>query len=151
MGSTSMTSVPCFSSTLKPGTMMIQEGLPLPKGLLETDAYSRGWRTVKIINQPNLGRALDVAGWHLFFVVGRVTAVAFGLAGDRSRHKAVQRIAAKVRALNLNCLELIEIGTKHFLGVPYIAASAHTYHIQQGWRLQSAEERRHLQANDETG
>lgn len=38
-----------------------------------------------------------------------------------------------------NCIELTQIAKKHFLGVPYIAISAHSYHIQQGWYLGGAD------------
>lgn len=136
-------------NSLKAGTMMVQEGLLLPKLLeMESDAYSQRWRSVKALDSFSLGHRLDAVGWHLFFVAGQVTTVAFGLGGTRSLHKAVQRIAAKVRALDLNCLELTEIDRKHFLGLPYIAISAHSYHIQQGWQLQTFETRRRLQHRD---
>ena len=142
-----MNSVQVLPKRLKAGTMMVQEGLLLPKLLkMETDPYSRRWRSVKALDSFSLGHMLDAVGWHLFFVVGRVTTVAFGLCGEKSLHKAVQRIAAKVRALDLNCLELTEVARKRFLGVPYIAISAHTYHIQQGWQLQNSEERRRSRA-----
>jgi hypothetical protein len=126
--------------------MMVQDGWLLPKVPgIETDAYSRGWRSVQALDSFSMSRKLDAAGWHLFFVAGQVTTVAFGLGGERSVHKAVERIAAKVRALALNCLELTQIARKHFLGVPYIAISAHSYHIQPGWQLQNANERRRSQ------
>jgi hypothetical protein len=132
--------------SLEAGTMMIQEGLPLPKLLeMETDAYSRRWRSVKALDSFSMGRKLDAVGLHLFFVAGHITTIAFGLGGERSVHKAVERIAAKVKALELNCLELTQIARKHFLGVPYIAISAHSYHIQQGWCLENADERRRSQ------
>lgn len=124
------------------GTMMIEEGLHLPTLGMETVAYSRQWRSVTTLDSSSLGRTLDAAGWHLFFVAGQVTALAFGLAREKSLHKAVDRIAAQVGELNLNCLELTEIRRKHFLGVPYIAISARSYHIQQGWQLQNVEQRR---------
>lgn len=133
---------------IKAGTMMIEEGLQLPSLDLESVAYSRQWRSVKTLDSSSLGRALDAVGWHLFFVAGQVTALAFGLAGERSLHRAVGRIVAQVRALNLNCLELTEITRKHFLGVPYISISAHSCHIQQGWQLQNMEQRRRMRRKD---
>jgi hypothetical protein len=129
-------SVPCSAS---PGTMMVQEGLLFPDAVnLRTDAYSRGWRSVQALDSFSLGRNLAVGGWHLFFVAGHVTAIAFGH-GNKSLCLAVKRIAAKVRALNLNCLELTKIVRKRFLGIPYVAISAGSFHIQKGWQLQSTE------------
>ncbi len=128
---------------LKAGTMMVREGLLLAKlPDVETSAYLKGWRSVTALDSFSLGRKLDAVGLHLFFLAGQVTTVAFGLGGENSLHKAVQRIAAKASALDLNCLELTKIAKKHFLGLPYIAISAHLYHIQQGYVLQNLEERR---------
>ena len=137
--------------SLKTGAMMVQEGLLLPPVAgMETDGYSPRWRSVKTLDSHSLGRKLDAVGWHLFFVAGHVTAVAFGRGGEKSLRKAVLRIAAKVRALELNCLELTQIARKHFLGVPYIAISAHSYHIQQGWCLHTADERRRSRPSSES-
>lgn len=133
---------------IKAGTMMIEEGLQVPRLDLESVAYLRQWRSVKTLDSSSLGRALDAVGWHLFFVAGQVTTVAFGLHGEKSLQKAVHRIAAQVRALNLNCLELTQITNKHFLGMPYIAISARSYHIQQGWQLQNMEQRRRMRRKD---
>jgi len=47
-----------------------------------------------------------------------------------------------VRLHNFNCLEVTGIVANRFLGVPYTTVSAHSRHIQQGWRLDGAEERR---------
>lgn len=138
-----MKPVQALPESLKAGTMMVREGLLLPNLLdVETDAYSRRWRSVKSLDSFSMGRKLDAVGWHLFFVAGHITTIALGLGGEKSLHKAVQRIAAKVSALELNCLELTKISRKHFLGLPYIEISAHSYHIQPGWQLQSADERR---------
>jgi hypothetical protein len=132
--------------TLKAGTMMVQEGLLLPKVLeMESEAYSRGWRSVKALDSSSLGYKLAAGGWHLFFVAGQVTTISFGRGGDKSLYRAVKRIAAKVRALDLNCLEVTEIVRKHFLGMPYMAISAHSYHIQPGWQLQNTDERQRSQ------
>lgn len=128
---------------LHSGTMMVKEGLRLPELLgMETDAYSPCWRSVVALDSYSLGRKLTGVGWHFFFLAGEVNSVAFGFGGNRSLRKAVQRIAAKVRALDLNCLELTEIRRKYFLGAPYIAISAHACHIQQSSQLPNFEERR---------
>lgn len=143
-------SVQYLPNGIRAGTMMIRDGLHLPNVPgMETDAYSRQWRSVQALDSFNLGRKLDAIGWHLFFVAGRITTIAFGLAGEKSVNRAVQRIVAKVRALDLNCLELTTISRKRFLGLPYIEIFAHSFHIQQGWLLQSLEERRRSAAQIE--
>lgn len=130
--------------------MMVQESPSLPKpSEVETDAYSRGWRSVRALNSFRLADILEALGWNLFFVAGRIKTVALDLGGEKSVQKAVRRIAAKVGALDLNCLELSEVQRKHFLGVPYIAISAQPYHIQQGWKLHTPEQRRRLLNHNE--
>jgi len=47
----------------------------------------------------------------------------------------------KVQQQQFNSLEVTEIVDKRFLGVPYGTVSAHSRHIQQGWRLDGAETR----------
>lgn len=129
-------------SSPKAGAMMLREGLQLPKLLdVKTNSYSRRWRSVETLDSFGLSRMLEAVGLHLFFLAGHVNTIAFGL-GEKSLHKAVQRIAAKVRDLELNCLELTEIANKHFLGIPYIAITAHAFHIQPGWQLLNLAERR---------
>lgn len=135
-----------LSRSIKAGTMLINEDLLLPKLLeVNTNACSPRWRSVGVLDSFSLGHKLNAVGWHLCFLADHVTAIAFGHGREKSLQKAVQRIAAKVTALGWNCLELTQIARKHFVGVPYIAISAHSYHIQQGWKLQSLEERRRLQ------
>lgn len=133
-------------NNIEAGTMMVREDLLLPTLDIETDAYSARWRSVKDLSSSGLGRALDAVGWHLFFIGGHINTVAFGRAGEKSQHKAVQRIAAKVKAMNFNCLELTEITRKRFLGLPYIGIRAHAFHVQQGWQLDPARVRSSMPA-----
>ena len=69
----------------------------------------------------------------------------FGAPGAAKIKNALHRILAKVRLHNFNCLEVTGIVANRFLGVPYTTVSAHSRHIQQGWRLDGAEERRSSQ------
>jgi hypothetical protein len=100
-----MNAIQVSPKTLQAGTMMVREGL-LPELLdMETDAYLPCWRSVVALDSFSLGRKLTGVGLHLFFLAGQVKSVAFGFGGERSLRKAVQRIAAKVRAQVL-CVEM---------------------------------------------
>ncbi len=123
---------------------MVRADLCLPK-LLEakTDAYLPSWRCFASLNCFTLSTQLDAIGLHLFFVAGQIKTIAFGC-GQRSLRKAIQRIAAKLQILNLNCFELAEIRRRRFLGVPYTVVFAHVYHIQQSQQLPNLEERRRV-------
>ncbi len=80
-----MKPVQASPESLKAGAMMVREGLLLPKVPgMETDVYSRRWRSVKVLDSFSMGRKLDAVGWHLFFVAGHITTVAFGFGGERS-------------------------------------------------------------------
>jgi hypothetical protein len=136
--------------SLLAGTMLLQEGLLMPKSVdMETDAYSQGWRSVRALDSFSLRSKLAAVGLHLFFIAGHVTTIAFGRGGEDSLRRAVKRIVGQVRELNFNCFELAGILKKHFLGLPYVLVTAHSFHIQEGWQIQDAEVRRRLQCETE--
>jgi len=111
--------------------MMIQEGLLLPTTLeLESDSYCEGWRSVKTLDGFSLDRSIRTSGWHLFFMAEQLQAIAFGCGGEKSVSRGEKRIAAEVRSLGFNCMGLTQIVRRHFLGIPYVTISAHSYNIQ---------------------
>lgn len=65
-----------------------------------------------------------------------------GAVGAGKIQSALQRMLAKLRPLNFNCLEVTGIVARRFLGVPYTVVSAHARHLQEGCYLDSADERR---------
>ena len=90
-----------------------------------------------------LERKIHAAGWNFFFMAAEVKVTFFGC---RWSEEDPERINAdsrgKVQQQHFNSLEVTEIVDKRFLGVPYGTVSAHSRHIQQGWRLDGAEARR---------
>ena len=54
-------------------------------------------------------------------------------------------IFAKVHDEDFNCLEVTGIVARRFLGVPYVMVSAHSRHIQKGWRLDLRHQRQAAQ------
>jgi hypothetical protein len=138
--------------TIQVGTMMIQEGLLLPKTVeLESDSYSEGWRSVKNLDSFSLDRSIRTNGWHLFFMAEQLQVIVFGCGGEKSVSRGVKRIAVKVRSLGFNCMELTQIVKRHFLGIPYVVISAHPYHIQESYLLQSTNVRRQRQRDADLG
>src|SRR5512146_1428783 len=111
-----MTSI-AATTTIRAGTMMIQEGLLVPNELrLVTHWYSKHWRCVTRLDSASLEHKIRAAGWHLFMLAGPgPTAIVLGRGGlTRMRH-GVKRIAAKVRNLNFNCFCVTAILSKRFL------------------------------------
>ena len=112
---------------------------------LESDAYSHNWSVLRAINGFSLDRKVREAGWSSFFMAREVQANAFGSIGARSLRAALQRIFSKVRGDDFNCLEVTGIAARNLFGIPYVVLSAHSRHIQKGFRLDHANERRAAQ------
>jgi len=126
--------------------MMIQAGLLIPKTMeMETDAFSQEWRSVRALDCLSLGRNVAAVGWHLFFIAGNVTTIAYGRDGQKSLRRAVERVTGKIRERNFNCIELTDIVRKHFWFVSYVLVSAHPCHIQEGRQIQDKNVRKRLQ------
>jgi hypothetical protein len=142
---------PADNTTIRAGTMMIQEGLLVPKGLnLVTDGYSQHWRSVTGLDSIGLERKIRGAGWHLFTLAGPgPTAIVLGRGGRTRMQHGVERIATKVRNLNFNCFGITAILPKRFLGIPYRLVQADSYHIQQSCVLDTVEQRRRAQSGSE--
>ena len=133
-------------SSIQIGSILIKERPPLNGRLgLESDVYSQNWSVVRALNGFALDRKIRAAGWNSFFMAGEVQATAFGSIRPSSLLAALQRIFSKVRHEDFNCLEVTGIVARSFLGVPYVMVSAHSRHIQKGFRLDHASERRAAQ------
>jgi len=128
------------------GAILVQEW-PMTTQLLkpESEPYSGTWRLIKALDGLALDRKIHAAGWNFFFMAAEVKVMFFGAPGTAKIKNALHQILAKVRLHNFNCLEVTGIVANRFLGVPYTTVSAHSRHIQQGWRLDGAEERRSSQ------
>jgi len=132
-----------ITPTLKVGTILIQERPRITKFLeLESESCSGKWSVVRGLDGFALDRKIHAAGWNFFFMAAEVKVMFFGAPGTAKIKNALHRILAKVRLHNFNCLEVTGIVGNRFLGVPYTTVSAHSRHIQQGWRLDCADERR---------
>lgn len=128
------------------GTVMIRAGLLLPRGMsVQTDSYSRIWDVVNDLDSFGVDRSVRAAGWNFFFTAAAIHAIAFGRREAKNARKAVDRVLARVQAQNFNCVEITEISTKHFLGIPYMSVCAHARHIQLGQKLQDNTQRRQAQ------
>src|SRR6267378_3181242 len=129
--------------TVQVGTILMKEWPRMTESLgLEKEPYSGNWSTVTVLDGFALDRKIHAAGWNFFFMAAEVKVMFFGAPGTVKIKNALHRILAKVRLHNFNSLEVTGIVANRFLGVPYTTVSAHSRHIQQGWRLDGAEERR---------
>ena len=131
---------------IEAGTIMMRAGLLLPRGMyVPTDSYCKDWDFVTVQDAFGVDRSVRAAGWNFFFTAATVHAVTFGRREGKNARLAVDRILSKVQSQNFNCVEITEISTKHFFGIPYMSVCAHARQIQLGVTLQDNAERREAQ------
>jgi hypothetical protein len=138
---TSKTPMP---DTIKPGTILIKEGTPLPETMrYESEPCAPGWQLVKDLGACGFERKIREAGWTFFCVAGQRGASVFGIDEQKTFSRAVEQIVAKLEPAESNCLEIMRVATgtsKHFSGVCYVTVSAQSRQIQAGTPLFRAKE-----------
>ena len=138
-------------SSIQIGSILIKDQPLLTEHLgLESDSYSQNWSVIRGVNGFSLDRKVREAGWNSFFMAPEVQASAFGSIRAGSLRADLRRIFSKVRAEDFNCLEVTGIVARDLLGIPYVVVSAHSRHIQKGFRLNHPHERRAAQSASES-
>jgi hypothetical protein len=136
--------------TIQVGGVLIDDSPLITKLFgLETESCSGNWSVIKALDGFELDRKIHAAGWNFFFMAAEIRVRFFGAVRAKKIQNAVTRILRKVRPEHLNGLEVTGIVAKHFLGVPYTMVSAHSRHIQQSCRLDSAAARQRFQRDAE--
>jgi hypothetical protein len=122
------------SSHLCSGALLIAPGTILPEDWkLDTASSSKGWSRVTNVFEPfQLEKQLFAGGWTLFFIAGAVTTIGFGFSRSGRIYAALTRLVTAAGRQKCNCLEIDEVGSRSFLGIPYVSISAHPRHIQKG-------------------
>jgi hypothetical protein len=124
-----------IADQIKPGTVFIEEGTPLPDSLkFESEPYSDGWRLVRNLNGYGLDRKIREVGWTLFNLA-QIKASVFGFDQEKAARGALNRVLAKVKSDNFNALEISQVAASRFLGLPYVTVSAHARHLQESMFL----------------
>ena len=119
---------------ITPGAILIKKGTPLPEPLrLGTDSQAKGWASVtNTLDTHELERKLSTGGWTFFYIAGAIRTTVFGFDRAKMIHAALKHLLASVKLQKCNCLEIDDITTRSFLGMPYLSVSAHTRNIQKG-------------------
>jgi hypothetical protein len=118
------------------GTILIQQNTHHPRFFQLHDSSPHSWMSVTHNLTPhNLAAELQADGWTFFFLAGAVRSTAFGFDRMKMIDAALKRVIATVKRQGHNCLEINEVATHSFLGMPYVSVSAHPRHIQKGTRL----------------
>lgn len=138
-----------MSTDIQSGAMMIREGLLLPDSShLESRSYSNAWRSMAGVDNFAFARRLTAAGLHLFFFAGELKVIELGWGANAIR-RAVKRLLNMSSKRNLNCVEITQLRSAHFLGLAYVAVHGSSFHIQKGIMLKPIAERKLEQQNSE--
>lgn len=139
-----------MAQTVQAGTILMKEwpGMTTLLGLESEPCYGR-WSLLKVLNGFALDRKIHAAGWNFFFMATEVKVMFLGSLGAAKIQNALKRILKKVKEQHFNGLEVTEIVSRRFLGVPYVTISAHSRHMQQSCYLDTAELRQTNQRNAE--
>jgi len=122
-------------------TIFIKEDTPLPANLpIESGAFLPGWRVVKNLDRSTLARNIEGANWSFFYLAGEMRATVLGRDRSGNVRRAVRRVLAKQKGQKFNSLEITNVVSKRFLGIPFIDITAHSRHIQQGIGLVPAKD-----------
>jgi hypothetical protein len=139
-----------MSLTVQAGTILMKEWPGMTKLLgLESEPCSAEWSLLKILDGFALDRKIHAAGWNFFFMATEVKVMFLGSLGAVKIQNALQRILKKVKEQHFNGLEVTEIVSRRFLGVPYVTICAHSRHMQQSCYLDTVEVRQTNQRHAE--
>lgn len=122
---------------ISPGTILINKDAPRPECFqLESDSHSNDWGAVKhTLTAHELENELTRTGWTFFYMANAIRTTAFGFDRAKMIEAALKRFIVAVRLQKCNCLEIDDVETHSFLGIPYVSLSGHARHIQLGMRF----------------
>jgi hypothetical protein len=121
--------------------VLIREDTPLPTNLsIERDAFLPGWTIVKNLDRSTLARNIEGAKWNFFYLAGEIRATVLGRDRPGTLRRAVKSVLAKLEGQKFNSVEITEVVSKRFLGIPLMSVTAHSRHIKQSIGLVPAKD-----------
>ena len=134
--------LPTAMGPIVQGSVMILLGTQTPVSVpLSLKPYWKNWKLVGNSNARDIDLNLRKAGWNFFFVAGSVRAWTLG-SGPAAARRTMQRILGKVKPTEFNCLQVVEIHARRFLGVPYVSVQAFSRHIQKTEQMETLRQRK---------
>jgi hypothetical protein len=125
-----------MQKTIGAGTTLIKDGTSLPETLrLDGESFVTGWTQVNDLDGYGLDRRIRESGWTFFYLAGEIKRTIFGFDAQKTVRRAVKRILASLQRERFNSLEITQVVSKHFLGVPYTRVYAHPRHVQKSMFL----------------
>jgi hypothetical protein len=125
-----------MQKTIGAGTILIKAGTLLPQTLrLDGESFVTDWTQVNDLDGYGLDRRIRESGWTFFYLAGEIRKTIFGFDEQKTVRRAVKRILANLKPQKFNSLEITQVVSKHFLGVPYTQVYAHPRHVQESMFL----------------
>lgn len=118
------------------GAILVKNDTPLPAGLqFSSEPCVPGWSLVKGLDGYAMDREIQKKGWTFFSLAGQIRSIAFGIDEEKMVRRAIGRILTNPQSESFNSLEITEVASKRFLGLPYARVAAHSRHIQESMFL----------------
>ncbi len=119
---------------IAPGIILMGKDTLRPRCFqLEDATYPHAWMSVKHnLNSYELELELATGGWTFFYMANAMRATACGFNRSRMIRAALKRLITDARKQRCNALEIDDVETRSFLGIPYVSISAHPRHMQKG-------------------
>ncbi len=119
------------NSPIGRGVVLVEKSTLLPEPMrLESDSTGNGWTRVAHNGDVHqLEWKIDAAGWTFSYLAGAIRARAFGFDRQGVINAALRRLFKTAKRQHCNCLEIDDVASHSFLGVPYVSVSAHTRQI----------------------
>jgi hypothetical protein len=121
--------------------MLVKDGTELPPSPAITIVpHSIGWSYLINSTSAELDGNLRRIGWSFFYMAGEIRKIGFGFTSRSRMKRAVTRVIEAVKLQQCNSLEITQVQTKSFLGLPYTSLVAHARHVQLSPRFQPSAE-----------
>lgn len=119
-------------TSMEPGSIHVERSARLPAFLqFGGDPLLNGWSVLRNV-LSTLEAETAKAGWTSFFMAGKIEKTSFGFNRRKTLGAAMKRLATRVKSENCNSFEILEVTSKHFLGIFRITVSAHARRLQEG-------------------
>lgn len=116
---------------ITPGTLLIQDGTTIPEfAQLQGAPIMNGWIVVQNGDLLKLKDEIIRAGWHYFYM-GAIDQTVPGRDRTKCILGALKGLTAKMQLKNCNSIQIDDVLTHSFLGIPYSKVRAHCCHIQE--------------------
>jgi hypothetical protein len=116
------------------GALLIEKDALSPDFFhLRDDSNPRAWMSVThSFNPRELAGALSAGGWTFFYMAQAIRKRAFGFDRAKMSQAALGGVIARVREQGCNAVEVDEVTSGSWLGLSWVAVSAHARQIQKG-------------------